>query len=595
MGIFAGVYACRRSEPIPRSVEQGLERAVSRHREDRPSTIRLPRVSIVTVPAGIGGTAGAAPGGAPTGLTVLAGEPHVTALSDAAHAVQVQWLHDRWSRGEFAAALDAAGVFCAAHVSPDGDTLSLIGDRLGVRPMYYAVAGNYVFFSTALRILEALSSLPKTLDVRGALEASAIGFPLNDRTPYAGIRVRRSGEIIQFRDSTVTQSRYWRLDALPQSRTPVGRLVSDVNNALRAAVAVRLRTDRATVAFLSGGLDSRTIVALLRERGVEVVTFNFALPHTQDQVFGRAFADAVGTVHTEWPRPAGPELWSRMMADAWQASPQRAAGLVERPHSIWSGDGGSVTFGHVSITPRMVALLRAGSRRDAVEDYVASFRAALPRHVLRQRVATAVGNVVVDGMLEEMADFACEDEGRVLWVWRMISDQRRHLMRHFEDLDLHRLEFQLPFYDGTVIDLVGSLPMDLCLQHGLYAALLKHLPATMTQTPWQTYPGALPCPVPVPDGLLYQWSEERARLEGTAQRRQMVRDTLRLLVSTRFPTPVLRRSRVAAATAIHASGRRELGYVLDLALCVSRYWSCCERRFVIPSVDARSPDAFRCA
>ncbi|MGH9371672.1 MAG: asparagine synthase-related protein, partial [Vicinamibacterales bacterium] len=477
-----------------------------------------------------------------------------------------------------------AGVFCAVHVSGDGDTVSLIGDRLGLRPIYYASAGQYVFFATALRILEALPALSKTLDVRGAIEVSTLGYPLSDRTPYQGIRTLLSGERIQFRDASVTRGRYWRLDTIARNTKPAGALVRDLADTLRAAIDVRLSRDRGASAFLSGGLDSRTIVALLRDRGVDVATFNFALAHTQDQAFGRAFADAVGALHTERPRPAGPELWSQMMGDAWRASPHSRSGLVERSGLVWSGDGGSVTLGHISVTPRMVELLRAGRRRAAVEEHVAAFHFAVPRRVLQRGVLRDLGDVAVDGLLDEMADFACEDEGRALWVWRMISNQRRHLVRHFEDLDLHRLEFHLPFYDGHLIDLVGSIPIDLCLEHRLYAALLPYLPASMTAAPWQAYPGALPCPVPVPEGLLYQWSEKRAATEGAALRRQMVRDARRLLFSPGFPTPVLRRSRLAAAAAIHASGLRDLGYVLNMASSVSRFWSRCEGRSVVPSL-----------
>ena len=68
------------------------------------------------------------------------------------------------------------------------------------------------------------------------------------------------------------------------------------------AIDRRLRSDTSAIAFISGGLDSRCVVAELCKRNVEVYTFNFSLSREQDQVLSAEFARQIGAIHKEFPR-----------------------------------------------------------------------------------------------------------------------------------------------------------------------------------------------------------------------------------------------------------------------------------------------------
>jgi hypothetical protein len=580
MGIWAGALR-RRGGGVEPEVEDGLRAAISRYPGDVPRVWRREATTIVAMDVGILGVAGATAEGACGPLTVLAGDPLVRNEGARDVARDVRWLHDRWAAGAFHATSQARGTFCAAHVAADGRSVSLVGDRLALRPIYYAVTSDYVFFATALRILEALPHVVRTLDVRAVMEARTLGHLLGDRTPYEEIRALDCGEVVHVNRRAVEKTIYWRLDTIPLSTKRAPSLIDDLVDVLRAAVSRRVGADRGAAAFLSGGLDSRTIVALLRERGASVYSFNFALAGTQDQIYGRRFAQAAGVAHVEHPRPAGPERWSFFMSNAWRASADYAAGVVEHPDVVWSGDGGSVVLGHLEITQGMVEAARAGRRDEAVQLYLDGWRAAIPTRVLRPAAARALENALLEDILDEVERYSCEDPGRVMWVWRMQNDQHRHMLSHFEDLDLHRLEFHLPLYDGDLIDLVGSMPIDLCLRHRLYAALIPQLPSTMRAAPWQAYPDSVARPVPEPTDLMYQWGDERERIELAGRRWQVVGQSLRMLTSRSFPSQVVSRGALALATAIHALGARNLDYLLDAALAINRYWRNCEGRVTL--------------
>lgn len=583
MGIWAAVYRRASPQPVSADVEEALRRVLSRDDRDTPLVWRRGRASLFAVDVGVLGVADDSTPDANGPLTLCAGDPLVRDDGAPGSGADVRRLHAAWLTGDYGATRGARGVFCAVQSPADGARLTIVGDRLGVRPVYYTSQGDYVFAATALRILEALPILRKTLDVRGVLEANAFGHELGDRTPYDGIRVLGSGAVVHIEHDRIRLDRYYRLDAVAPSARPPAAHAPDVTATFRAAVRRRLGAERSAVAYLSGGLDSRAVVAELRELDVRVYAFNFAPPRTQDQVFGRQFADAVGVVHSEAPRPPGSEIqWSMLMARAWRASPHRSEAALARSDMVWSGDGGSVTLGHVGITPRIVELARARRRPDAAQAYIDDFRAAVPRRVLRPKVWRALRDACLDGMLEDLSGIACADPGRDVWAWKMMSDQRRHLKRHYEDLDLHRLEFHLPFYDGDFIDRIASVPVDECTNHRLYASMIPLLPQSMLTAPWQTYPGAVPCPVPVTQQLDYQWAgETEGRASAVRERMVLGKKSAALVFSRRFPSGILDRSVVASATVLHMLGIRDTAYALELAVAVDRHAIHSEGRFAI--------------
>jgi asparagine synthase (glutamine-hydrolysing) len=437
-----------------------------------------------------------------------------------------------------------------------------------------------VFFGNALRMLEAMPSLPKVLDVRGAVETLALGYPLADRTPYRDVFAIRDGEVVSFQDRAVRRAYYWRITAVAEDRAPLDVAGRRVHDTFASAIARRLGGDRRSLAFLSGGLDSRVMVAELVARGVELHTFNFANAGTKDQILGDRFAEAAGTIHSRTPRPADPVRWSRTMAERWAASPNRVRLPVERPGLVWSGDGGSVGLGFVGVYASVIALLRAGRRDEAVDRYCVEHEISLPGRVFRRTVGRDLRDVLRVGLREAFDEARADDEpGRDLYRFRMQHDQRRHLVLHFEDVDLHRLEFHLPFYDADLIALVASAPADYGVGHRLYNAALPYFPQVVSAVAWQTYPGHEPCPIPLPREAIDQWGDRQRDIVRRERRAGILKEATRLVRDSDFPAPILDRRYVVAAGLLHWLGRGDYSYVMDYASSFSQFWRVAEGRW----------------
>jgi hypothetical protein len=504
-------------------------------------------------------------------FALMAGEPLLG--SDVADRnVHLRSIHERCIRGDVSPLQQATGAFCIAQYDPTTRMLRLTVDKLGLRPLYYAVSSEFVVFSSALRVIEALPYPSRTLDLRGVAEATAFGYPLADRTPYAQVRCSRAAEIVSVTPRDVQKARYWHWDAVPTSVTPEAAAAEGVFAEFQRAVDRRLRGDRVTAAFLSGGLDSRAVVAAVREKGTETHTFNFARPGTQDQVFGRQIAAALGTSHYELPKNAGDRKpdYARLMASAWSLVQEHlpADRTPERPHLVWSGEGGSVCLGHVHMHQSVVATLRAGDIGAAIRQFLRLEDLNVPLRLFTSSVASSLAETIVDGIREELAGLAGVEPGRQFYLYLLLNDQRRKLASHFENIDLHRVELQLPFFDSDFLTSVIAVPVDYCLGHRFYHRWLENFRPTITSVPWQAYPGHVPCPIEGTEHLAYQWDIQYQRTEAAAQNRALLQQTFDLLAADDFPLGVLSRRKLAAAFVLHATGIRCYDYALKAAaLC----------------------------
>jgi hypothetical protein len=578
MTLIAGIIS-RGNHSIPVSACDSLRQVISRNPSHKVNVFKGERSYIVKLD--IGAYRETAFEVDKTGtLTLLAGEPLLSLDREGtwqSREEDLSLIHDGCTRGDWNVLKRSQGVFCVAHYQPSRAALTLIADKLGLRPLYYWVDEKYVIFSSALRIIEDLAEVPRKMDIRAVTEIVGLGYPLGDRTPYTNILVIKAAEVVEITEKKISRSHYWRWDDIPVSTQTEEQLLQELYRRFEIAVARRNRTDKTSVAYLSGGLDSRCVVAALHSQNVRVHTFNFARPRTQDQIFGRDFAQRIDAIHNEVPKETGDHVpdYSSLMARVWRASRHREAHPAERPSLVWSGEGGSVDLGHVHMNPKIVDLMRAGQIDGAVAEYLRREYIYVSPKLFRPKLSSELIGVIGHGIREELDALRCQDPARNFFLFLMLNDQRRKLARHFENIDLHGLEFQLPFFDSAFLALILSIPIDKCLGHKLYVKWLSHFHPSVTSAPWQSYPGHEGCPVPFPEGLAYQWAEEYQTAERATQKQRLLREASDLLNAPDFPNKILSKRNVRLAAWIHATGWRDYEYIIEAAQTYHLYWRKC--------------------
>jgi asparagine synthase (glutamine-hydrolysing) len=256
------------------------------------------------------------------------------------------------------------GMFTIALWDRRERTLTLIRDRLGIKPLYWAKFGGLFMFGSELKALRAHPGWTPRID-RGAVAAFLRhNYVPAPHTIYQGVHKLEPGMILTLPWRGEPRiSRYWDARAVARAglASPLqgsdAELTGQLETLLQDAVQRRMMADVPLGAFLSGGIDSSTVVALMQAASsgpVKTFTIGFEIPGFDEAPHAAAVARHLGTEHTELtvtPQqaldtiPRLPELYDEPFADSSQI-PTYLVSIMTRKHVTvaLSGDGGDELF-----------------------------------------------------------------------------------------------------------------------------------------------------------------------------------------------------------------------------------------------------------
>ena len=205
------------------------------------------------------------------------------------------------------------GMFALALWDSSRHTLLLARDRLGVKPLYYAhLADRLVFASEPKALLR--DGIDRRLDLQALHHYLSLTYIPAPLTIFEAIRKLEAGHLLICRDGVVTLRRYW---DLPTDDELSGLLPGQVPNLreellalLQDAVRIRLVSDVPLGVFLSGGVDSSSVVALMRRAASgRIKTFSVGFPEASfnELPHARRVARRYGTDHYEFIVAPDPE------------------------------------------------------------------------------------------------------------------------------------------------------------------------------------------------------------------------------------------------------------------------------------------------
>jgi asparagine synthase (glutamine-hydrolysing) len=584
MTIFAGIFLKDRNARISDADHAALLSAMTRSMGSAPTTHSAPAFMIAKVD--IGAFSGdallfgkQAPGGDPGDAAMLAGNP---VLEDGVRwdrSRELAALAESLGRGDGSVAAKSRGSFVAAVYRARDHELHLLADRGATKPLYFHEDAHRLVFSTQLGIFENLDTIPKRMNIRAITEMSVFGVALADRTPYADIASVRACEWIRFGIGGRRKSFYFRWDhfsAEPGSEKQVGEEAYQV---FRDGVNRRLGESRRVQSFLSGGLDSRCVVSVLRDLGAEVNSFNFSPALTLDSVLGEQFSAKVGTRHTaEAIRPGDARHFLTMLRERIDAS-EGLLPVANAPRQIWDGGGTGLTLNLHRINDGMVALLRAGKTDDAIRHTLKAHDLTLPRSLFQPETFAKLAGVLEEGIREELAGFQCEDPARLWQVFMLYSYEGKHLHGLLEDLGRYRIELVQPFLDWKLVETLFRLPVEKNMWHRFYFPWLKEFPAAVLQVPWQAYSWCPPCPLPLP-ALPDQWA--KGNPFKIAEREKWRKKAGQLLWKRSFCPPLFRPGYLTLTTLASLARLGDYRYAFKVWNRFSQYHEKSGGRMVMP-------------
>ncbi len=208
-------------------------------------------------------------------------------------------------------AVQLRGMFAIALWDARLRRLVLVRDRIGEKPLYYSYENSQLLFGSELKaILQARR--PRQVDRQTVCDFLAVGYVPPPRTFYHGISKLPPGHELIFENGRIQTRPYWKHSADHNGAPSFDQACDRLADLLREAVQLCLKSDVEVGAFLSGGIDSSTIVALMRQFGSKVQTFSVGYSGTvrgfSELPYARRVADELGTRHHELVIGARPTM-----------------------------------------------------------------------------------------------------------------------------------------------------------------------------------------------------------------------------------------------------------------------------------------------
>ena len=181
--------------------------------------------------------------------------------------------------------------------------LVLARDRMGVRPLYYAVHDGVLVFASEVKSLFRYPGLRPELDPLGLDQCFTFWAPLAPRTAFKGVFELPAGYQLIAENGTIKVAPYWQLrfparrDARPMSDAQAAEHVEAL---LTHATRIRMRADVPVGAYLSGGFDSSATTALAKEHNERLRTFSleFEVAELDESPYQRQLVAALRTDHS---------------------------------------------------------------------------------------------------------------------------------------------------------------------------------------------------------------------------------------------------------------------------------------------------------
>lgn len=193
------------------------------------------------------------------------------------------------------------GMFSLAIWNEHDQTLFMARDRLGKKPLYYYCTGTRLGFSSELYSLIVDPHAPRDLDNQALFEYFMYDFIPAPHTIFRGVKKLPAAHKAFFSPSDFRIERYWSVPE-PEENPDYGKKVEELKQTLFEATQMRLVSDVPLGAFLSGGLDSTLVTAMMkRDADRQVKTFSVSFPNTShdESKWSRLAARELGTEHTE--------------------------------------------------------------------------------------------------------------------------------------------------------------------------------------------------------------------------------------------------------------------------------------------------------
>ena len=413
------------------------------------------------------------------------------------------------------------GMFAFAIWDHPARKLTMVRDRLGVKPLLYSVgnhAGNHAlaFASTAGAL--AAADFAGEIDSDAVLEFLEFGWVTEDRCIFRNVRKVAPATIVEWQNGRISERRYWTLPEGGSRQISFEDAVAETEELLMDAVKIRLEADVPVGALLSGGVDSTLICWAMSKLGANIRSFTVGAPGDPSDEARNASktAQLLGIPHEIIQLPSGEQPALDDLVNAYGepfacpsaiAMLQVSKAVKEKATVLLTGDGGDdVYLGYTYHSKFLQAQLLANRMPEAMAKLWPAFRPivrrvpALRRPMHFMDFATAglgaatrthdglpyfehermLGERLAGKTLEQRTIPASHRSARRLLQEFLDYERRtRFVSEYMTKVDgatmYYAIEARSPFLDQKIWESAAAMPFDIHLRGWELKAVLREL------------------------------------------------------------------------------------------------------------------------
>ncbi|HXX44488.1 MAG TPA: asparagine synthase (glutamine-hydrolyzing) [Candidatus Acidoferrales bacterium] len=417
------------------------------------------------------------------------------------------------------------GMFAVAVWDEAAKRLVLARDRVGIKPLYIARRGGDIFFGSELKAILAHPEIDRRLCLAGLDCYLSLNYVPSPWTLVDGIEKLPPGHWLEWRDGEVRCEAYWSLPYGPARERTLDSAKEELDHLLRESVREHLISDVPLGIWLSGGIDSSTILhyaAQVSSSKLRTLSISFRGRSFDETPYIRQVAEKYGTDHDQFDLNPTENLVGAIEEFAYYSDePTADAGALPlwflskmsktRVTVTLSGEGGDEVFGgyltyranHLASVARKfphgaIRLALAALRHWPVSDEKISFEYKFKRflegcllppeqaHIYwngtfskaqKTALLRSAPAGALDDLLREVRERALPDDDLASFLW---FDQRYFLpddiLMKVDRMSMaHAVEVRPPFLDHRIVEFAATLPISFKIRGSRQKLLLREL------------------------------------------------------------------------------------------------------------------------
>jgi len=256
------------------------------------------------------------------------------------------------------------GMFSFAIWDKRKKRLFLARDHMGIKPLFYTFIGGDFFFASEIKSLLIIPQVSREINYKALDRYLTFGYIPASATIFPNIKKLPAASTLTFDGSDFCINRYWSINYLSKSKTSENALIEELLELFKKVIKRHMVSDVPLGAFLSGGVDSSIIVALMNlvgEKPVETFSLGYASGGKDELEYAALVANHYGTYHHEFK--INPEIIQILPELLWHLDEPFFDNSIiptyyisqsarEKVKVVLSGDGGDEMFGGYEWTRR---------------------------------------------------------------------------------------------------------------------------------------------------------------------------------------------------------------------------------------------------